>query len=100
VPGPRASPHASRHARGVELLKRNGGNLRVVQEHLRHQDIGTTVTYTPLAQHELQKPVSVFDTEHGNNGTQPAPPRDRYKARVNRSTIDWCPRGDTSPAHF
>jgi integrase len=31
-------PHAFRHACGVELLKRNGGNLRVVQEHLRHQD--------------------------------------------------------------
>ena len=45
----------------------------MVQEHLRHQDIGTTVTYTRLAQHDLQKAVAVFDPGHGNNGTQPVP---------------------------
>lgn len=70
---PELHPHAFRHACGVELLKRNGGNLRVVQEHLRHQDIGTTVTYTRIVQHDLQKAVSVFDTGHGNNGTHPVP---------------------------
>ena len=32
-------PHAFRHACAVELLKRSGGNLRAVQEHLRHADI-------------------------------------------------------------
>jgi site-specific recombinase XerC len=53
---------------------RSGGNLRVVQEHLRHHDIGTTVTYTRLAQTDLQRAIAVFDTgEHGNNGTRPAP---------------------------
>jgi len=31
-------PHAFRHACGVELLKRSGGNLRAVQEHLRPAD--------------------------------------------------------------
>jgi site-specific recombinase XerD len=30
-------------------------------DHLRHQDIGTTATYTGLAQQDLQKAVSVFD---------------------------------------
>jgi site-specific recombinase XerD len=35
-------PHPFRHAWGVELLKRSGGNLRAVQEHLRHTDIQTT----------------------------------------------------------
>jgi hypothetical protein len=69
---PELHPHAFRHACGVELLKRNGGNVRVVQEHLRHQDIGTTVTYTWLAQHDLQKAVAVFDPGHGNNGPAPA----------------------------
>ncbi len=58
---------------GVELLMRSGGNLRVVQEHLRHHDIGTTVKYTRLAQTDLQRAICVFDTGgHGNNGTQPA----------------------------
>jgi hypothetical protein len=33
----------------------------------------TTVTYTRIAQHDLQKAVSVFDTGHGNNGTHPVP---------------------------
>jgi site-specific recombinase XerD len=73
---PELHPHAFRHACGVELLKRNGGNLRVVQEHLRHQDIGTTVTYTRLAQTDLQRAISVFDTgAHGKNGTRPIPRR-------------------------
>jgi site-specific recombinase XerD len=58
---PELHPHAFRHACGVELLKRNGGNLRVVQDHLGHEDIATTVIYTRLLQEELQKAVSVFD---------------------------------------
>ena len=35
-------PHAFRQACGVELLERSGGNLRAVQEHLRHADSQTT----------------------------------------------------------
>ncbi len=54
-------PHAFRHACGVELLRRTRGNLRAVQEHLRHADIQTTTLYTRLTQEELQKVVSVFD---------------------------------------
>ena len=54
-------PHAFRHASGVELYRRTGGNLRVVQEHLRHADIQTTTVYTRVTQHELQQVVSVFD---------------------------------------
>jgi len=53
-------PHAFRHACGVELLKRSGGNLRAVQEHLRHADIQTTI-YTRLAPQDLQKVVNLFD---------------------------------------
>lgn len=52
---------AFRHSCGVELLQRSGGNLRAVQEHLRHADIQTTTVYTRLTQTELQKVVSVFD---------------------------------------
>ncbi|HXJ81262.1 MAG TPA: tyrosine-type recombinase/integrase [Candidatus Methylomirabilis sp.] len=62
---PELHPHAFRHGCGVELHRRTGGNLRVVQEHLRHADIQTTTVYTRLTQHELQKAVSVFD-EKGN----------------------------------
>lgn len=54
-------PHAFRHSCGVELLRRTRGNLRAVQEHLRHADIQTTTLYTRLTQEELQKVVGVFD---------------------------------------
>jgi site-specific recombinase XerD len=79
---PELHTHAFRHACGVELLMRSGGNLRVVQEHLRPQDIGTTVTYTRLAQHAMQKAVAVFDVgQHGKNATQPAlPGTDRHRS--------------------
>jgi len=46
---------------GVELHRRTGGNLRLVQEHLRHADIQTTTVYTRVTQQELQQAVSVFD---------------------------------------
>ena len=46
-------PHAFRHSCGVELLRRSGGNLRAVQEHLRHADIQTTIVYTRLTQSDL-----------------------------------------------
>jgi len=58
-------PHAFRHACGVELLKRSGGNLRAVQEHLRHVDIQTTTIYTRLAPQDLQKIVNLFDQNGG-----------------------------------
>jgi len=54
-------PHAFRHASGVELHRRTGGNLRAVQEHLWHADIQATTVYTRITQHELQQVVSVFD---------------------------------------
>jgi len=58
---PELHPHAFRPSCGVELLRRTRGNLRAVQEHLRHQDIQTTTIYTRLTQHELEQIVSVFD---------------------------------------
>jgi site-specific recombinase XerD len=58
---PELHPHAFRHGRGVELHRRTAGNLRVVQERLRHADTQTTTMYTRITQHELQQVVSVFD---------------------------------------
>jgi integrase len=58
---PELPPHPFRHSCGVELLRRTRGNLRAVQEHLRHQDTQTTTIYTRLRQHELEQIVSVFD---------------------------------------
>jgi len=58
---PELHPHAFRHSSGGELLRRTGGNRRVVQAHLRHADIQTTTVYTRLTQHELQQAVSAFD---------------------------------------
>ena len=52
---PQLHPHAFRHGCGVELHRRTGGNLRLVQEHLRHADIQTTTIYTRVTQHELQQ---------------------------------------------
>jgi len=53
--------YADRRILVVELLRRSGGNLRAVQEHLRHADIQTTTVYTRLTQTDLQKLVSTFD---------------------------------------
>jgi integrase/recombinase XerC len=58
---PELHPHALRHAVGVELLERSGGDLRVVQEHLRHADIQTTTQYTRLMKPRLKRAMSVFD---------------------------------------
>jgi integrase len=58
---PQLHPHAFRYSCGIELLRRTRGNLRAVQEHLRHSDIQTTTQYTRLTQDELQRVVSVFD---------------------------------------
>ena len=60
---PKLHPHAFRHSCGVELLRRTHGNLRAVQEHLRHADIQTTTLYTRLTQGDLEKVVSVFDVK-------------------------------------
>ncbi len=58
---PKLHPHAFRHSCGIELLRRTRGNLRAVQEHLRHADIQTTTLYTRLTLQDLQKVISVFD---------------------------------------
>ena len=63
---PELHPHAFRHSSGVELLRRSGGNLRAVQEHLRHADIQTTTVYTKLTQSDLQKVISEFDKNDGD----------------------------------
>jgi integrase/recombinase XerD len=72
---PEIHPHAFRHSCGVELLRRTGGNLRAVQEHLRHADIQTTTVYTRLTQSDMQKVISEFDKNNGgeNSDSRPAP---------------------------
>ncbi len=64
-----------RHACGVELLRRSNGNLRAVQEHLRHADIQTTTVYTRLTQSDLQKVIRAFDKNNRgeNRNSHPAP---------------------------
>ena len=72
---PELHPHAFRHSCGVELLRLSGGNLRAVQEHLRHSDIQTTTVYTRLTQSDLQKVISRFDKNNGgeNRDSDPSP---------------------------
>lgn len=60
---PELYPHAFRHSCGVALLRRSGGNLRAVQEHL----------CTRLTQYDLQKVASTFHTE-GNGERDSRPP--------------------------
>jgi site-specific recombinase XerD len=54
-------PHAFRHACGVQLLELANGDIRAVQEHLRHRDIQTTTIYTRLAKPKLKRVVNLFD---------------------------------------
>ena len=63
-------PHAFRHACGVELLELAKGDLRSVQEHLRHRDIQTTTLYTRLSKPKMKRVVSLFDK---TSGSRPAP---------------------------
>ena len=55
--------------------RRSGGNLRAVQEHLRHADIQTTTVYTRLTQSDLQKVIGAFDINpgDGNRDSRPIP---------------------------
>lgn len=52
---PKLHPRAFRHSCGVELLRRTRGNLRAVQEHLRHADIQTTTLYTRLTSRTFRR---------------------------------------------
>jgi len=38
-------------------------NLRVVQEHLRHEDVQTTTGYTKITQQDVQQALETFDNE-------------------------------------
>jgi site-specific recombinase XerD len=55
-------PHAFRHACAVELLRRTK-NPRVVQEHLRHEDVQTTTGYTRITQQDVQQALETFDND-------------------------------------
>lgn len=49
--------HALRHAAGTRLL-RTKGDLRAVQEHLRHADISTTAVYAHYASDDLRETLA------------------------------------------
>jgi len=71
---PELHPHALRHACGAEFLRRTHGNLRIVQEHLRHRDVQTTTVYTKITQEDLQQQLRVFDNEgESKKDSRPSP---------------------------
>jgi site-specific recombinase XerD len=80
---PELHPHAFRHGCGVELLRRSHGNLRAVQEHLRHADIQTTTIYTRLTVHDLQEVVRVFDQPGTRTGIRVPSPQDENTGAAN-----------------
>jgi len=59
---PALHPHAFRYACAVELLRRTK-NLRVVQGHLRHEDVQTTTGYTRITQQDIQQALETFDND-------------------------------------
>jgi site-specific recombinase XerD len=59
---PALHPHALRHACAVELLRRTK-NLRIVQEHLRHEDVQTTTGYTRITQQDVKQALETFDND-------------------------------------
>jgi hypothetical protein len=97
-------PHAFRHTCAVELLKRSGGNLRAVQEHLRHADIQTTTIYTRLAPHDLQKVVKPVRREERRCralGVSIPPTTGRKSFAENLNEIEMvAPTGSAHDASF
>ena len=93
---PEIHPHAFRHSSGVQVLRLSGGNLRAVQEHLRHADIQTTTVYTKLTQSHLQEVISTFDTHRANENrdSRPAPPRHVNSRAKTPAISEWWPQGD------
>ncbi|QOT19751.1 tyrosine-type recombinase/integrase [Paenarthrobacter sp. YJN-5] len=55
--GVKGKPHMLRHHFGTTLL-RNGANLRVVQELMRHESIATTQIYTQVTTNEMREAVN------------------------------------------
>jgi integrase/recombinase XerD len=57
--GVQGQPHMLRHAYGTGLL-RNGANLRVVQELMRHESVATTQIYTEISTADMRAAINTL----------------------------------------
>jgi integrase/recombinase XerC len=49
----RGTPHSFRHSAATHLLDQ-GADIRLIQEYLRHKDIGSTMIYTHVSKNQLE----------------------------------------------
>ena len=88
IKGRKVGPHTLRHTFGT-MYYRSGGNLRILQEIMGHQDLKTTMIYVHLAgrdvdaDHAVHSPINSFDlAPMGGDGDGADPGIGQYGPRL------------------
>src|SRR5262249_11154688 len=91
---PELHPHALRHACGAELLRRTHGNLRVVQEHLRHRRADHDGVHEDHAGGSAAAAPSLRQRGGVEKGFASLPRGDLNSGAKNSTKSPWWPHGD------